>query len=90
MWVIDVNGLGVLDLRRPEVLRALGVELSDLTAARERAQPLADLARRAGANGIVAPSAARPDHWSLVVFPAGFDRLSVARSQVMHPAPPTD
>lgn len=89
MWVIDVNDLAVFDLRRPEVLRALGVELSDLTGPRQRAQPVAERAQAAGAAGLIAPSAARPGQWSLVVFPAGFERLSVARSRVMHPAPPT-
>lgn len=78
----------MLDLRRPEVLDELGISPSDLTGARERAQPLAERARALGAAGIIAPSAARKGHWSLVAFPLGFDRLRVGGSRATHPAPP--
>ena len=88
LWRIDVNGLRVLDLRRPEVLSGLGVELADLVGARAGAQALAERARRLGAEGMLVPSAARAGSWNLVVFPSAFARLSVAGSSATRPKPP--
>jgi hypothetical protein len=78
----------VLDLRLPTVREALGVSEAELTGARDRPQQFARRARRMGARGIVAPSAAHSGHWSLVVFPAGFASVSVAGSGARHPEPP--
>lgn len=83
-----MDGLAVLDLRDPAVRRALGVDLEDLTGARVRPQALAARVRDLGADGLIVPSAARPEHWNLVVFPSGFDRVRPIRSRVGHPAPP--
>jgi hypothetical protein len=88
LWTIEVDGLVVLDLRDPATVAALDVDLADLTGPRVAAQDLAERARGRGAEGIVAPSAADPSRWNLVVMPAGFDRLRVGRSRVMHPRPP--
>ncbi|MDQ2688658.1 MAG: RES family NAD+ phosphorylase [Chloroflexota bacterium] len=88
LWRIDVSGLAVIDLRRPEVARELGVALDELTGPRERAHALAARARKLGAEGMIVPSAARPAHWNLVVFPAGFARLRASGSRAMNPRPP--
>jgi RES domain-containing protein len=88
LWRIDVNGLRVIDLRRPAVRAGLGVELSDLTGARRGAQALSARALALGAEGIVAPSAAHEGHWNLVVFPSAFAKLRVVGSTATRPKPP--
>ena len=88
LWRIEVDGLAVVDLRRPGVAEELGVSHRQLTGARSRAHGLATKARGLGAEGLVVPSAAREGGWNLVVFPPGFGRLRVAGSRVMHPRPP--
>jgi RES domain-containing protein len=88
LWAIDVEALPVLDLRDPETVAALGVDLADLVGPRSAAQALGETARALGAEGIVAPSAADPARWNLVVMPSGFHRLRVGRSRVLHPRPP--
>jgi hypothetical protein len=88
LWELDVRDLPVLDLRLATVREALGVSEADLTGARDRPQQLARRARRMGALGIVAPSAARAGQSSLVVFPTGFASVSVAGSEARHPEPP--
>jgi hypothetical protein len=84
-----VRDLPVLDLRDAAVREALGLGDADLTGARDRPQQVARRARRMGALGIVAPSAARAGHWSLVVFPGGFASVSAVGSRALHPEPPT-
>ncbi len=88
LWELEISDLPVLDLRVPAVREALGVTEEELTGPRERAQQLGRRARRMGALGIVAPSAARQGYWSLVVFPAGFDALGTVGSREQHPEPP--
>ena len=83
-----MRNLDAVDLRREESRRALGVELVDLTGPRSRAQALARRARELGAEGMVLPSAAFPEHWNLVVFPDGFGNVSVVGSTATHPKPP--
>ena len=88
LWSVDVTGLLVLDLRRPEARAALGVELADLIGARERCQEAARRAQRMGADGLIVPSAAHAGAWNLVVFPSGFGAVRPAGSTVRNPAPP--
>ena len=87
LWRIDVDGLRVVDLRRPAVRAELRVELGDLTGARAAAQALATRARSLGAEGMIVPSAARSGEWNLVVFPSAFGRLTVDGSNITRPAP---
>jgi hypothetical protein len=88
LWRIEVDGLAVVDLRRPGLAVQLGIAEGQLTGPRSRAQGLAATARKLGADGLVVPSAAIGDAWNLVVFPSGFDRVRVAGSRAMHPRPP--
>lgn len=83
-----MNGLRVIDLRRPAVRAELAVELAELTGPRDRAQALATRALALGAEGIVAPSAAHEGHWNLVVFASAFAKLRVAGSSATRPKPP--
>lgn len=87
LWPIEITDLPIIDLRRPETCEALGVTLEQLTGPRLAAQELAPRARAMGALGIVAPSAARPDAWNLVVFPKGFEHVAPGRRRRMHPRP---
>lgn len=88
LWPIDVSGLPVLDLRDPTVRASVDVELTDLTGPRASAQSLAPRAKALGAEGLIVPSAARDGAWNLVVFPEGFERLSVGRGRSRQPRPP--
>lgn len=84
-----MNGLRVIDLRRPAVRAELDIELAELTGPRGGPQALATRALALGAEGIVAPSAAHEGHWNLVVFPSAFAKLRVAGSTATRPKPPT-
>lgn len=88
LWRIDVDELPVLDLRDPRACEVLSVRHEDFVAGRAACQDLARRAQRLGAAGMVVPSAAHPDRWNLVVFPAGFGSLAPAGSSVRKPAPP--
>jgi RES domain-containing protein len=88
LWRIDVDGLRVVDLRRAAVRDELGVELSELIGPRRAAQSLSTTAHSLGADGMIVPSAAHPERWNLVVFPAGFASLRVAGSTASRPNPP--
>lgn len=85
LWRVDVDGLRVVDLRRPAVRDELRVELSSLTGARAAAQALATKARSLGADGMIVPSAARAGEWNLVVFPSAFSKLTVGGSTITRP-----
>lgn len=66
---VRVNGLRVLDLTDPEVRARLSVEEQDLAGDNyQRCQQLASLARGAGLDGVLAPSAALVGHQTLAVF----------------------
>lgn len=89
LWQLEVRDLPVLDLRRAEAREALDIGPSELVGAREHAQGAAATSRALGAHGMVVPSAARADAWNLVVFPIGFDHVSVGRGRAMRPRPPS-
>lgn len=93
-WVctMDVD-LAVLDLRDPATRRALGVTLEELTADWSPDAPnpaavrVAAAARRLGVDGMVVPSAARPDGWNLAVLPQAFARVHLAARRRSVPRP---
>jgi RES domain-containing protein len=89
LWTLRADGLRVVDLRRAEVREALGVELDALVGPRDVAQRLGARIRALGADGLIAPSAANPNAWNLVVWPQAFDRVRAGRPRTMHPEPPT-
>ena len=78
----------VVDFRDPVAPASLGVALEELANGWELPQAVAAEVRAAGAVGAVVPSAARPGFWNLVVFPDGFERLSISGGRTMQPAPP--
>jgi RES domain-containing protein len=85
---VDVDGLQVLDLTDPAVTRQLGIDLDDLVGDDyRRTQALADAARAAGFEGLLAPSAALPGRRTLVVFKVGIPRLAFRPSRVRRPPP---
>ncbi|MBA2632182.1 MAG: RES family NAD+ phosphorylase [Chloroflexi bacterium] len=88
LWRLHVAGLNVVDLRRSEARKQLDVDLDRITGPRGVAQDLAARARDLGADGLVLPSAAHPEHWNLVVFPPAFSKLRVLGSRATHPRPP--
>jgi hypothetical protein len=79
-----------VDLRDGATRGELGIDESELVGAWDAPQTLARRITALGALGAVVPSAARPGHWNLVVFPAGFDHVRVLRGRTMRPLPPTD
>jgi RES domain-containing protein len=86
--------LAVVDLRRPEVLDALGVTVADLNASWAPGSPnraclrVSMAAAAAGAEGMIVPSAARRGAWNLDVLPSGFSQLRRRSRQSRVPAPP--
>ena len=81
-WVcsLDVD-LRVLDLRDAATRRALRTSIAALTGPWSPDAPNAATlramraAQTLGVDGLIVPSAARPDGWNLVVLPAAFDRV---------------
>ena len=66
---VRITKLRVLDLTDPQVQAHLSVSADDLVGDDyRRCQQLAALARGAGLDGILAPSAALPDHQTLAIF----------------------
>lgn len=66
-----------LDLTNDKVQKSLGVTVDDLTSKdRTSCQMLADLAREAGFEAIVAPSAAKSNETTLAVFAPAFEQRS--------------
>jgi len=81
-----VDGLLVLDLTDEGTCRTLGVRRGrfggdDYTACQE----LADRARAAGFEGILAPSAALDGGFTVVVFPHALFRLTEEHSRIQRP-----
>lgn len=66
---VHVVSLRVLDLTNPDVSQSLGLRANDLTGDDVAAcQDVSDLAAEAGAQGLLAPSAALPGHKTLVIY----------------------
>jgi RES domain-containing protein len=85
---VDVDGLQVLDLTNPVVISQLGVDPADLVGDDySPTQALADAARTADFEGLLAPSAALPDRRTLVVFDVGMPQLTFRPSRVRRPPP---
>jgi hypothetical protein len=84
----------VLDLRQEEVRRSVGVTIERLVApwapgrANAACLRVAREARRLGADGIVVPSAARPDAWNIDIWPPSFERLRLVSRRRRTPRPP--
>jgi RES domain-containing protein len=84
---VDVTDLDVLDLCDPEIRGQLGVSEEDLTGDDySLCQAVADEAAR-HFDGVLAPSAALEGRRTLVIFPAGMAKFTVASSQVRQPPP---
>lgn len=84
-----VTDLRVLDLTDPVVRQALHVTEADLTGEDyTRCQDLADAARAAGLDGVLAPSAGLPGAVTLVVFAAAMDAGNVAELTSRTQVPP--
>jgi len=82
-------GLRVLDLTDARACAALGIERGDLTGDDyARCQELADQARAAGFDGILAPSAAFAGEFTVVVFVHAMHKVTEEHSRVQH-APKT-
>jgi hypothetical protein len=84
----SVRDLAVLDLTVAEVRGALGVTEDDLTRDDYAVcQRLADAARAAGLDAVVAPSAALAGHRTLALFPGALDdgRVVVETERVQVP-----
>jgi hypothetical protein len=84
----DVDDLEVLDLTDRTVIERLGLAGADLVDDDySRTQELADAARAAGFEGLLAPSAALPGRRTLIVFGTGMIRLTFPPSKVRRPPP---
>lgn len=81
-----VENLAVLDLTDEHVRAQLDVNEEELVADDwTRCQALADGARGAGYDGILAPSGALPGETTLVVFASAMNKVEVAHSRVQRP-----
>jgi RES domain-containing protein len=85
----------VLDLRDAAVRAALSVTLEQLVAAWSTEAPNEACIRAArqavafGADGLIVPSAARSEGWTVVVLPAAFGKLHRRSRRTTTPAPPS-
>lgn len=85
---VAVTDLEVLDLTSPDTRAAVGVTEHDLTGDDYTAtRAIAEAARQAGFEGMLAPSAALPGRQTLVVFIGGMTRVDPERSRVQQPPP---
>lgn len=84
----DIDDLEVLDLTDEAVRQRLGIDSDDLIGDDySTTQALAEAARTAGFEGVLAPSAAFPGRRTLVVFDVGMVRLTFQPSRVRRPPP---
>jgi len=80
---LRVEGLDVIDLTDPATLTQLGASVSDFHSYdRLVTRPLAELAHRAGAKGMLAESRFAPGELTLVVYPDAFDRVTILNADV--------
>lgn len=78
--------LVVLDLTDAKVRKQLGTRKQHLIGKDwTTCQRLASLARAAGLDGILAPSAALPGQTNLVVFASALAKLTAGSSRITHP-----
>lgn len=81
-----VSDLAVLDLTDPQVRDELGVSEGDLVSDDlSYCQELAAIAREAGFDGILAPSAALAGETTLAVFAAAISKVEPEHSRVQRP-----
>jgi len=86
-----IEVLRLLDLTDPQVRSRLGVEQSDVVADDyELCQALADAARAAGLDGLLAPSAGLPGNATLALFSQAVDSGRVVQETSRVQAPPLD
>lgn len=85
---VEVDGLEVLDLTDPKTQELLDIDEDELVGEDyERCQAIAEAARTAGFEGILAPSGALPGRRTLVVFANGMPKLRPGRSSIRRPPP---
>ena len=85
---VTASGLQVLDLRRADVQAELGLTRADLTGSDyAKCQEVAALARGAGLDGVLGPSAALEDCDTLAVYQRalGSGRITADHSRVQRP-----
>jgi len=83
------DALEVLDLTDPALLEQLGLHEDDLIGDDYRAcQEIAALARDAGFDGVLSPSAALPGQQTLVVFRQAMGKLRPVGPEKIRQAPP--
>jgi RES domain-containing protein len=93
LCVFDAD-LVALDLRDAAVRAALGVSIEELVGDWSMAAPneaclrVARRAVAAGAQAVIAPSAARPGGWTIVILPSAFGGLRRRSRRTTTPAPP--
>ena len=68
LWTCRAPSTGLVDLREPEGQAAAGIGPDDLVSDDWSACQDAGGRMRKAARGLIAPSAALPGHWSLVLF----------------------
>lgn len=79
----------VLDLTKPQIREALGVDYDELIAdGLQLCQELAELARIAGFEAIHAPSAALPGERNLAIFGSAIEKLHDVLDKGIRRAPP--
>jgi RES domain-containing protein len=87
---VRTKRLRVLDLMDPGVRRALGVSEQDLIGdALMRCQEIAQYARNAGYDAILAPSAALERTLTLAIFASAAQKVTEQHSHIGRPPPRT-
>lgn len=83
---VDVDELEVLDLTDETVRQYLDVSIDELTSDDYAVtQQIAQAARRAGLDGILAPAAALEGRRTLVIFPFGMEKITFGASNLRMP-----
>jgi RES domain-containing protein len=78
--------LAILDLTDPDVRQAIGITEDELRSDDlTRCQQLADAARAAGFEGILAPSAALRGEQTLAIFSEFLDKVEEEHSRIQRP-----